>query len=125
MPTHAIVLYEAALEHMDSHPESIAGDTDCAAASLNLIDLLVKANRLQAAASAAKRAGRMPIKRAEQNIQIALWLMEAGDAQTAYVLFQRGKAAGLATVAGAMGVTVADLMQMEQTLVLATSRKYI
>src|ERR1700738_857691 len=42
MPTHAIALYNTALKHMDENPESITDDTDCAAASLNLIDLLRK-----------------------------------------------------------------------------------
>lgn len=116
LPQHAIALYDAALEYMDKHPDSIAEDTDCAASSLNLIDFLVKSGQKQAAASAAKRASRMPVKRPEQNVQIAFWLSQAGDMKTAHLLFQRGKAAGLATVAAAMGVPVEDLNQMEQIL---------
>jgi hypothetical protein len=104
---------------MDKHPESIAEDTDCAAASLNLMDLLTKSGQAQAVLAAARRAARMPVKRAEQNIQIAVGLAQAGDAKTAYMLFQRGKAAGLSSVAVAMGVTVNDLTQMERVLARA------
>lgn len=67
LPEHAVALYDAALEYMDKHPESIADDTDCAAASLNLMDLLAKAGQGRAAVTAARRAARMPVKRAEQN----------------------------------------------------------
>ena len=91
LPQHAIALYDAALEYMDKHPESIAEDTDCAASSLNLIDFLIKSGQKQAAASAAKRASRMPVKRPEQNVQIAFWLSQTGDPKTAYVLFSAGR----------------------------------
>ena len=86
-------LYDAALDYMDQHPETIADDTDDAASSLNLIDSLVKAAQKQAAASAARRASRMPAKRPEQYVQIAFWLSQTGDPRSAYAFFQRGKGA--------------------------------
>jgi len=120
LPGHAIALYDAALEYMDKHPDSIAEDTNCAAASLNLIDLLVKSGQRDTAAAAAKRAARMPVKRADQNYQLAAWLLfEFHDARTAYPLFQRAKSAGLASLAAATGVSVADLEVMDQLLSVA------
>jgi hypothetical protein len=116
LPQHAIALYEAALEFMHSYPESIADDADCAAASLNLIDLLLKADEKQTAAAAARRAVRKPVKRPVQNVQLAFWLGQVGDAKTAYALFQRGKAGGLPSIAAEMGVSVEDLNQMERAL---------
>jgi hypothetical protein len=119
LPEHAVALYDAALEFMDKYPNSVTEDTDCAAASLNLIDLLVRSGKGQVAAAAARRAGRMPVKRAVQNVQLALWIGEAGDAKTAYALFQRGKADGLSSIAAEMGLTVADLNQTERALARA------
>jgi hypothetical protein len=121
LPEHAVALYDAALDFMDKHPESIADDTDCAAASLNLMDLLAKAGQARAAVTAARRAARLPVKRAEQNIQIAVGLSQGRDAKMALMLFQRGKAGGLSAAAAAMGVTVNDLNQMERVLVHAVS----
>jgi hypothetical protein len=122
LPGHAIALYDAALEYMDKHPESIAEDTDCAAASLNLIDLLMNSGQEQAAMAATRRAGRMPVKTAEQNVWLAFWLREAGDAKTAYHLFQRGKAVGLEPTAAAMGLTVDVLKQIEKQIEQELSR---
>ena len=61
------------------------------------------------------------MKRAEQNIQIAVGLSQGRDAKMALMLFQRGKAGGLSAAAAAMGVTVNDLNQMERVLVHAVS----
>lgn len=116
LPEHAVALYDAALEYLNKHPQSIAGDTDCAAASLNLIDLLIKSGQEHRAAEAARRASRMPVMRAEQHVQLAFCLAQIGDAKSAYTLFQRGKSVGLDNVAAAMGVPVADLAQMERVL---------
>jgi hypothetical protein len=116
LPGHAVALYDAALEFMHKYPESIEQDTDCAAASLNLIDLLVKSGQKQAAAAATKRAARMHAKRPVQSIQLAHWSFKMGDAKTAYALFRRGKTAGFPLIAAEMGVSVEDLSQMEQVL---------
>jgi tetratricopeptide (TPR) repeat protein len=122
LPGHAIALYDAALEYMDKHTDSIAEDTNCAAASLNLIDSLLKAGQREAAATAARRAARMPVKRGDQNCQLAAWLFQFGDPKAADALFQRAKAAGLASVAAAMGVTLEDLNQMDRLLCAAVPR---
>ncbi|HXU37669.1 MAG TPA: hypothetical protein VN937_15010 [Blastocatellia bacterium] len=116
MPAQAIVLYDAALQHMDENRESIASDSDCAAASLNLIDLLRKQRDRAGWLNAVKRAARMPIKRPEQKIQIAYWLHQAGESGLAFKLYQQGMEAGASTVAIAMGVSEADLIQMGEEL---------
>jgi hypothetical protein len=116
MPAQAIVLYDAALQHMDENRESIASDSDCAAASLNLIDLLRKQRDRAGWLNAVKRAARMPIKRPGQKIQIAYWLHQAGESGLAFKLYQQGMEAGASTVAIAMGVSEADLIQMGKEL---------
>lgn len=73
---HAIILYDAALQHMHENPETIASATNCAAASSNLIDLLVKRGERSRAVAAVNRAMQMPIKRADQKADLATWLSE-------------------------------------------------
>ena len=121
LPAHAAVMYDAALEYMHRHPESIANDTDCAAASLNLVDLLDKAGQHGAATAAANRAARMPVKRPEQNVQLAVAVSKGGDMVTAYSLFKRAESAGLGSVAQAMGVSMSDLNQMGTFLARAAA----
>jgi hypothetical protein len=121
MPTHAIALYDATLQHMDENPESIAGDTDCAAANLNLIDLLRKQRDRDAWLNVVRRAARMPIKRPEQKIQIAYWLHEAREPVLAYKLYVEAMVeVGAPMVATAVGVNVSDLVQMGEMLRLDT-----
>jgi len=125
LPGHAIILYDAALEHMDKHRESIAKDTECTAATLNLIDICMKAGDRRRATLAAVRGSRMPVERVEQNMQLAFWLAQVGNARLAYNMFQRGKqaagAAGLALVAQRLEVPEAELRQMEQMLTKAAA----
>jgi hypothetical protein len=120
LPGHAIILYDAALEYMDKHRESIAKDTECAAATLNLIDICMKAGDRRRATLAAVRGSRMPVERVEQNMQLAFWLAQVGNSRLAYEMFQHGKkaagAAGLALVAKRLEVPEAELRQMEQVL---------
>lgn len=102
---------------MDENPESIAGDTDCAAASLNLVDLLRKRGDRDAWLNVVRRAIRMPIKRPEQKIQIAYWLHEAKESALAYKLYLEAmEAAGAPIVATALGVSVAELLQIGKVL---------
>lgn len=121
LPAHAVVIYDAALEYMHRHPETIANDTDCAAASLNLIDLFDKSGQHGAATAAANRAAKMPVKRPEQNVQLAVAVSKAGDMVTAYSLFKRAESAGLGSVAQAMGVSMSDLNQMGTFLARAAA----
>lgn len=116
LPTHAIVLYDAALQHMEENRESIASDTDCAAASLNLIDLLRKRHDREAWINAARRAARLPIRRPDQKIQIAYWLHEAREEVLAYKLYLEGMEAGASTLATVLGISEADLEQMGRIL---------
>lgn len=116
MATTAITLYDAALQHMDENPKSISIDTNCAAASLNLIDLLRKGNDRDAWLNAIRRAARMPIKRPEQKIQIAYWLHQAREFALAYQVYRDGIEAGAPKVASALGLTTRDLEQMGETL---------
>ncbi len=112
LPAHAVVMYDAALDFMHRHPESVADDTDCAAASLNLIDLLSKAGQQAGVVAATKRAADMPVKRPEQNVQLAVALSQLGEMVTAHRLFKRAESAGLESAAQAMGVSVRELDQM-------------
>jgi|GEM_PF-6894946 len=116
MPNHAIVLYDAALEYMKEHPESISADTDCAAASLNLIDLLRKQRDRAGWLNAIKRAAEMQIKRPDQKVQIAYWLNAAGEKRLAYDLYLKAMAAGDEAVAAALDVGVDDLKKMGKKL---------
>lgn len=116
MPTHAIALYDAALQYMDENRESICCDTDCAAASLNLIDLLRKGHDRNAWLGAVRRAARMPIRRPEQKIQIAYWLHEAREFVLAYAIYLKRIEAGAPTVASALGLSTTDLAQMGKAL---------
>jgi hypothetical protein len=124
MPGHAIVLYDAALEYMKDNPESISADTDCAAASLNLIDLLRKQRDRAGWLNAIRRAAEMPIKRSDQKVQIAYGLHTAGEKTLAYNLFLKAMDAGAETVAAALGVEVDELIKMGEMLAQDIQRNY-
>ncbi|MGH9823545.1 MAG: hypothetical protein ACREDR_09870 [Blastocatellia bacterium] len=116
MRAHAIVIYDVALQHMYDNRQSIASDTDCAAASLNLIDLSRKQGDRVLWLRAIRRAAVMPIKRADQKVHIAWWLHEANEDLAAYLLFSQGIEGGRSTVATEMGLPEAELIQMEHLL---------
>jgi len=77
---------------MDKHRESIAKRYRVYCRHMNLIDICMKAGDRRRATLAAVRGSRMPVERVEQNMQLAFWLAQVGNARLAYNMFQAGQA---------------------------------
>jgi hypothetical protein len=79
----------------------------------------MKSGERSHAFAAAKRAARMPIRRADQKVHLAMWLHEGGEAADAHRIFQDALKIGLPSLAAQMRVPAPELVQMSRTLARA------
>lgn len=124
LPRHASVLYDAALEQLSRHPDLIAKDTDCAAASLNLLGIVQNAGRSDQVHSIALRATKMPVKEDGQKVRLAYFLNEVGEFTLAQSLFTEGMRRNPDQVAEETGVPLDDLRELGRRIALASKLQY-
>ena len=90
LPEQAAVLYEAGLERLLRHPDEAADDTDCAAASLNLLNLLSAQRKYSDIPRAARRAAQMSFVADSEMVQLAWFIVGFAETEAALALCPSG-----------------------------------
>jgi len=118
---HAVAFYDTALEFMVRHPKSIAADTDCAAASLNLLGILEDAEDHDRMRVVSLRAMRMPILGDDQRVRLSYALNQVGEAAHANSLFVEGMRTDPAGTAKKLGVPLDEVLKLGRSIAARTN----